>query len=66
MTGLWQVSGKNRLTFKEMARLDIFYANHFSLWFDLKIILRTPLAIVRQLMDELGKGARAKRSAGNA
>ncbi len=66
MTGLWQVSGKNRLTFKEMARLDIFYANHFSLWFDLKIILRTPLAIVRQLLDGLGKDQRAKGSAGNA
>lgn len=66
MTGLWQVSGKNRLTFKEMARLDIFYANHFSLWFDLKIILRTPLAIVRQMLDELGKGPQPKGSAGNA
>ncbi|EMG37130.1 glycosyl transferase possibly involved in lipopolysaccharide synthesis [Desulfocurvibacter africanus PCS] len=65
MTGLWQVSGKNRLTFKEMARLDIFYANNFSLWFDLMIILRTPLAIVRQLLDGLGKDQRAKGSAGN-
>ncbi|MFO7596308.1 MAG: sugar transferase [Desulfocurvibacter africanus] len=66
MTGLWQVSGKNRLTFKEMARLDIFYANNFSLWFDLMIILRTPLAIVRQLLDGFGKDQRAKGSAGNA
>lgn len=60
MTGLWQVSGKNRLTFKEMARLDIFYANNFSLWFDLKIMLRTPLAIVRQLMDGLAREAKGR------
>lgn len=64
MTGLWQVSGKNRLTFKEMARLDIFYANNISPWLDLKIILCTPLAIARQLMDGVSGNARAKRSAG--
>jgi lipopolysaccharide/colanic/teichoic acid biosynthesis glycosyltransferase len=45
MTGLWQVSGKNRLSFKEMVRLDIQYARHLSFWRDLKILLRTPLAI---------------------
>jgi lipopolysaccharide/colanic/teichoic acid biosynthesis glycosyltransferase len=30
MTGLWQVSGKNRLTFKEMIRLDIQYTRNFA------------------------------------
>lgn len=42
MTGLWQVSGKNRLTFKEMIRLDIRYARTVSLYADLKILCKTP------------------------
>jgi len=49
MTGLWQVSGKNRLSFREMVRLDIRYAKERSLWMDLKILFRTPLAILEQL-----------------
>jgi len=49
MTGLWQVSGKNKLTFKEMVRLDIRYARNRSLWMDIKILFRTPLAIMEQL-----------------
>jgi len=48
ITGLWQVSGKNRLTFKEMADLDIAYGQNVSFWLDLKIILKTPLAILRE------------------
>jgi lipopolysaccharide/colanic/teichoic acid biosynthesis glycosyltransferase len=53
MTGLWQVSGKNRLTFEEMMRLDIRYARQESLWLDTKIILKTPLAIISQIKDSL-------------
>lgn len=41
ITGLWQVSGKNRLTFKKMIRLDITYEQERSLIFDLKILLKT-------------------------
>lgn len=41
LTGLWQVSGRNRLPFEEMVRLDIFYIENWSLLLDLKIILRT-------------------------
>jgi len=46
MTGLWQVSGKSRLTFKEMIRLDIRYSRRMSPGLDLKIIFLTPLAIL--------------------
>jgi lipopolysaccharide/colanic/teichoic acid biosynthesis glycosyltransferase len=53
MTGLWQVSGKNRLTFNEMARLDIQYSREMSFWLDLEILLRTPLAIFEQIGDTL-------------
>jgi lipopolysaccharide/colanic/teichoic acid biosynthesis glycosyltransferase len=41
LTGLWQVSGKNQLTLKEMVRLDIRYAKKMSLLLDAWIILRT-------------------------
>ena len=41
ITGLWQVSGKNRIPFEEMVKLDIHYLKNWSLWLDIKIILRT-------------------------
>ncbi len=41
MSGLWQVSGKNRLTFNQMIRLDIQYVDQLSFWLDLKIALST-------------------------
>lgn len=47
ITGLWQVSGRNRLTFDEMVRIDIFYIENWSLWLDLKIILLTLPAMLR-------------------
>lgn len=46
MTGLWQVSGKNETTFKEMMRLDITYEQQRSFWLDMKIILKTAPAII--------------------
>ena len=51
ITGLWQVSGRSRVTFDEMVRLDLRYARTCSPWMDIKILLRTPLAVV------LGEGA---------
>jgi exopolysaccharide biosynthesis polyprenyl glycosylphosphotransferase len=47
MTGLWQVSGRNRLSFDEMVRLDLFYIENWSLWLDLKIVLRTLPVLLR-------------------
>jgi lipopolysaccharide/colanic/teichoic acid biosynthesis glycosyltransferase len=41
ITGLWQVSGRNRTTFDEMVRLDLFYARNWSLALDIKILLKT-------------------------
>lgn len=46
ITGLWQVSGRSRVTFDEMVRLDIQYARNWSLLLDLKILLQTPRAVV--------------------
>jgi exopolysaccharide biosynthesis polyprenyl glycosylphosphotransferase len=46
LTGLWQVSGRSNLTFDEMVRLDLYYAEHWSPWLDLKVILRTIPAVL--------------------
>ncbi|MGA8764164.1 MAG: sugar transferase [Candidatus Sulfotelmatobacter sp.] len=51
ITGLWQVSGRSRVKFDDMVRLDLRYARTCSPWVDLKILLRTPGAVV------LGEGA---------
>jgi lipopolysaccharide/colanic/teichoic acid biosynthesis glycosyltransferase len=46
ITGLWQVSGRNRMSFDEMVRLDIDYMDNWSLVGDLGILMRTPLALL--------------------
>lgn len=46
ITGLWQVSGRNRIAFDDMVRLDLIYARSWSPWLDLKILLRTPMAVL--------------------
>jgi lipopolysaccharide/colanic/teichoic acid biosynthesis glycosyltransferase len=51
ITGLWQISGRSRVTFDEMVRLDLRYARTWSPWMDLKILLLTPRAVM------LGEGA---------
>jgi len=53
LTGLWQVSGKNRTTFDEMVRFDIEYAKRRSLGLDLAIILKTLPALFCQCNDLL-------------
>lgn len=47
ITGLWQVSGRNRLHFEEMVRLDIFYIENWSPWLDVKIMLKTVPVMLR-------------------
>ena len=51
LTGLWQVSGKNKTTFVEMIQLDIKYAKSKTLWWDLKIILMTVPALIVQMLE---------------
>ncbi len=45
LTGLWQVSGRNRTKFDEMVRLDLRYCRTWSIWLDIKILIATPLAV---------------------
>lgn len=51
LTGLWQVSGKNRTTFEEMINLDIHYGERKTLGLDLWIIARTIPALISQCLD---------------
>jgi lipopolysaccharide/colanic/teichoic acid biosynthesis glycosyltransferase len=41
MTGPWQVLGPNRPPLSEMVKTDYLYAANWSLWSDIKIVLRT-------------------------
>jgi lipopolysaccharide/colanic/teichoic acid biosynthesis glycosyltransferase len=46
ITGLWQVGGRSRVKFNDMVRLDLQYAATWSVWLDIKILLRTPAAVL--------------------
>ncbi len=48
LTGLWQVSGRNQLSFEERARLDEKYVQEWSIGLDVGILLRTPWAVISQ------------------
>jgi lipopolysaccharide/colanic/teichoic acid biosynthesis glycosyltransferase len=47
ITGLWQVEGRSRTKFDDMVRLDLKYARTWTPWLDIKILLRTPTAVLR-------------------
>lgn len=51
MTGLWQVSGRSRLSWEEARRLDDHYAHEWTPWLDLRILVRTVKVVL------LGDGA---------
>ena len=46
ITGLWQVSGRNQLTYRQMCELDVEYVRRWSLWLDFLILLRTIPVVV--------------------
>lgn len=48
MTGMWQVSGRNRVGFEDMVLLDIYYVENFNIWLDIIILLKTIPAIVKR------------------
>lgn len=47
LTGLWQIRGRSEIPFEKMVDMDLEYIERWSLWFDLTIILQTPLAVLR-------------------
>ena len=51
LTGLWQVSGRNDLSYDERVALDVYYVRQWSMWMDLQILAQTVGVVLR------GKGA---------
>jgi lipopolysaccharide/colanic/teichoic acid biosynthesis glycosyltransferase len=46
LTGLWQISGRSQMTLEEMVRLDLEYVRNRSVMTDLRILARTPMAVI--------------------
>ena len=58
MTGLWQVFGSARIPMNEMVKIDYLYGANWSLWLDVKILLRTvPFVLGRRGLCRLAKVA---------
>ncbi len=47
LTGLWQVSGRNNISYDQRVKLDMYYIEHWSLWLDAQILCRTPLVVLK-------------------
>jgi lipopolysaccharide/colanic/teichoic acid biosynthesis glycosyltransferase len=47
ITGLWQVSGRNQVSFDEMVKLDVQYLEDWSLVSDIRILFRTIPVLLR-------------------
>jgi Undecaprenyl-phosphate galactose phosphotransferase WbaP len=48
LTGLWQVSGRNQLTFDQRLRLDEYYVRNWSLWMDIIVLVKTASAVLQR------------------
>jgi exopolysaccharide biosynthesis polyprenyl glycosylphosphotransferase len=48
MTGLWQVAGRSDLSFDDLVRLDFYYLENWSIWLDVTILFKTPVAVFSQ------------------
>lgn len=48
VTGLWQVSGRSNLSFEERIELELFYAQNWSFWLDIKILIKTVAVVFRR------------------
>jgi exopolysaccharide biosynthesis polyprenyl glycosylphosphotransferase len=46
MTGLWQISGRSGLSFDDLVRLDFYYLEHWSIWLDISILVKTIPAVI--------------------
>jgi lipopolysaccharide/colanic/teichoic acid biosynthesis glycosyltransferase len=47
LTGYWQISGDQYAGYDRRIQMDLFYAENWSLWFDLKILIKTPARVLR-------------------
>jgi undecaprenyl-phosphate galactose phosphotransferase len=46
VTGLWQVSGRSNLSFDDRIELELYYAQNWSFWLDIKILLKTVAVVL--------------------
>jgi len=47
LTGYWQVNGRQKVSYEERVKMDVYYLDHWSLILDLKILLKTPMRVIR-------------------
>ncbi len=47
ITGLWQVSGRSDVNYEDRVKLDMTYIDNWSIWLDIKILLKTPLVVLQ-------------------
>jgi exopolysaccharide biosynthesis polyprenyl glycosylphosphotransferase len=48
VTGIWQVSGRSNLSFEERIELEMFYAQNWTFWLDIKILFKTVAVVLRK------------------
>lgn len=48
ITGYWQVHGRQEVCYEERIRMDMYYLENWSLVMDLKILVKTPLKVLRK------------------
>ena len=48
VTGIWQVSGRSNLSFDERIELELFYAQNWTFWLDVKILFKTVAVVFRR------------------
>jgi lipopolysaccharide/colanic/teichoic acid biosynthesis glycosyltransferase len=48
LTGHWQVSGRQDVSYEERVNMDVFYVQNWSLWFDFKILLKTAWKVLKR------------------
>jgi len=48
ITGWAQINGRNNVSWEDKFELDVWYVDHWSLWLDIKILLKTPLKVLRR------------------
>jgi exopolysaccharide biosynthesis polyprenyl glycosylphosphotransferase len=48
VTGLWQVSGRSNLSFEKRVELELYYAQNWSFWLDIKILFKTIAVLLRK------------------
>ncbi len=48
MTGYWQISARNTVSFEERLQMEAYYVRNWSIWWDIIILMNTPLAVLKK------------------